>query len=245
MSDSQRKHPDISTTTIATPVDWIEPYDSDALVQIVSPGEGSRVTSPILVVVNFDRSHPFPLILELRGSDGRLLVRQIWSLEQHPDACTYSVSMPFEIGKTPEAARLLVTQKDEFRRLMSVHSVDLTLITGSEEEAHLNTSPAHGIVIKQPDTNAVVSGDVLTVSGRTCLPVNEPLRVLLIDENGKVVGQRLAEVKVASGKECVTFSSEVPFFVDEPTGVRLIVYQDGNQLSAIQHLSSLVLTLEP
>lgn len=237
--------PSMMITAIAPPSGGIESFRSDGMVQIVSPGDGSQVISPISAVVSFDRSNRTPVIIELRGRDGRLLARQIWSLDDRAPSCAFSNLIPFEIGKTSEKGRFLVSQKDDFGRLVSVDSVDLTLLSGSRGVEILPSSPTNGIIIQQPESNAIINGGVVNVSGIACPGVDEPLRVLIVAENRKVVGQRLAEVKPDSNGECVAYKSEIHYSVDETTAVRLLVYQDGNPMSDIAHLSSLLLILEP
>jgi len=214
-------------------------------IQVISPGEVSKVVSPILVEFIFNKPFIGTYQIELHGKDGRLLVRLLRYEDLLASSQIHSVEVKFEIPKSSEDGRLSIIRKDDYGRLMDINSVDLILL--SEGESIMNPSPpqSKAIIIEQPVSEFMVEDGRVRVSGITRLSPDEPLRVVLISEDGKTVGQRLASVSKEKDDGYAAFSVEVPYDVQERTPVRLMVYQDGGQISYATHLSSLTLVLLP
>ena len=238
----------ISTPTIqaSTPQPLLENALGDMHLHVLEPGNGSRVSSPIPVTLYLKLLYDTPLVLELFGEDGRLIVRQVIAvnLDDLDILGRLALQIPFEIDPPSEPARLSVSQEDEFGRLMHLHSIELTLLSGAGAEiSDPNITPV--ITIKQPQPDEMAEGAQLKVSGEACLEGDQPLRVLLVGEDGKVVGQRLAGITPGSEAGCGEFTSQVPYEIVQDTRVRLMVYQDGNPLSDIRHLSSITISLLP
>ena len=239
--------PTSSSTSAATAAPLVDMVDrhQDSPIQIVTPGEGSRVVSPIGVVIYLDETISGPSLVELRGSDGRLIVRHVRSLDKQYSTLPMTINIKFEIASPLEVGRLLISQKDAYGRFMDVNSVDLILLSEGETKTTLSEPRTQAIRIQQPATGGEVTGGMVSVSGLTSLGSEEPLRVELITEDGKIVGQRLAGVTPGSSGAYATFTAEVPYSVVQDTPVRVIVYQDGNPISAIKHLSSIEVVLTP
>jgi hypothetical protein len=70
------------------------------------------------------------------------------------------------------------------------------------------------------------------------------LRIQLVNEEGKVIGQRVASVEAGPQGQGI-FSSEVPYKVEAATPVRLVVFAIGDPVSPIRYLASRVVVLEP
>lgn len=218
----------------------------DALIQITSPGQGSVVVSPIILDMELDPNDAQTLIVELRDQDGRLLVRQLDSLlASELVTRSFSKVIRFEIREISEPGRLVVSSRDTNGRWVAVNSIDLILNSEGEPQINPQRRSDQPIVIQNPLSGSAAEGDSLAVSGLVWQEIAGPLRVLLITEDGEVVGQRLAGVLPGEGEGYYTFSTEVPYQVTEPTPVRLTVYEDGGVTSPIRHLSSLVLILNP
>lgn len=214
-------------------------------IQIIAPGEGSKVIAPISVEFIFNKPFAGTYQIELHGKDGRLLVRLLRYDDLLVSTQIHKTEVKFEIPKSSEDGRLSIIRKDEFGRLRDINSVDLILLT--EGEAIINPSPpqSQAIIIEQPVSGSVVEGGGVRVSGLTRLSPDESLRVVLINEDGKTVGQRMASVSKDKNDGYAAFSVEVPYDVQERTAVRLMVYQDGGRISYATHLSSLMLVLLP
>lgn len=241
----------VVTTPSPTPVITDSPLEEgpdskqEAPIAINSPGEGSRVLSPIRLSINLVNRDTETYQIELRGVDGRLIVRQVMALDNDNPSGHLESDLKFEIPTPFEEGRLVISQKDEHGRLMDLNSVDLTLLSEGGARLIQPESINQMIVILQPISGESIAGGVLAVSGITRLRPDQPLRVELITEDGKVVGQRLAGVGSISSAGYLTFEAEVPYTIAETTPVRLIVFQNGGLISSQRHLSSIEVVLNP
>jgi len=234
----------IPTTVIKTATLTLTEILPGVPVHILSPGEGSKVISPIEMMFFLDVKPENPIITELYGSKGQMLVRHVHLVDVEHDKPTYTLFVPYELSTNSEFGRLSIVLKDEYGRYEHIHSVDLLL--GNEGYAQLNAANINPVItITQPSGKDIIEGGLLIITGEVCLEITEPLRVILVDENGKVVGQRLAAVDSSDHFGCPIFTSEVPYIVEEQTSVRLMVYKEGSPLSDFDHLSSLLIVLKP
>ena len=64
------------------------------------------------------------------------------------------------------------------------------------------------------------------------------LYIELIDEKGKVVGQRTIGMESVPGEDYARFSGEVPFTVTQATPVRLTVYESASRIPGYTHIST-------
>jgi hypothetical protein len=85
----------------------------------------------------------------------------------------------------------------------------------------------------------------LIVTGRALPRADQPLKVMLVAEDGRVLGQRLAGVTTPIPGDYGNFITEVPYKVSEVTQVLLVVYEDGGQTSPISLLTSISIVLAP
>lgn len=233
--------PDISTTP--TP----EPDIPYGRIQILSPGPASRVASPFSLRA-FLRAGPTGKVhIELQGEDGRLLMREIKAIGTNDGAqLNIATEMKFEIAAAAEAGRIVVSIEDKYGRLMSLASMDVILLSLGESDINQPGDLKEIIVIEEPKANALIQGGEVRVSGEARPVSDKPLVVELQSTDGHIAGinhmVHVDEVVVGShGK----FSVDVPYSVEEPTKVRLVVWERGDRIPGIVHLSSLEVMLSP
>jgi hypothetical protein len=129
--------------------------------------------------------------------------------------------------------------------LIDVNSVNLILLSAGMTELNPYSALWQRIIIQEPGPKALIVGGVLVVSGRVRPTVEQPLKIMLITEDGRTVGQRLASVSIPIPGDYGTFAAEVPYSVAEMTSALLIVLEDGGQISDISHLASREVILAP
>jgi hypothetical protein len=102
------------------------------------------------------------------------------------------------------------------------------------------------LIIEEPVPQALIQGGKLIISGRA-LPNNpeQPLRVMLVAENGQVLGQRLAGVEFQKPGNYGKYVAEVPYTVTDLTPALLVIYEEGEPMTDIAHLSSIPVMLAP
>jgi hypothetical protein len=155
------------------------------------------------------------------------------------------MQLPFEISATAEMGRLVVSAEDVFGRLIDLNSVNLVLLSTGKTELNPTNALWQRIVIQEPAPMALIQGGTLLVSGLAQPEGDLPLQVLLVAEDGRVVGQRLAGVNPTTPGGYGTFSAEVPYSVEELTPARLTVSEDGGLISPLAHLASIEVQLSP
>ncbi|MEA3440123.1 MAG: hypothetical protein U9R58_07560 [Chloroflexota bacterium] len=217
-----------------------------APLHIISPGGSSRVIPPIELSAELFQNDAAYLIIELRGSDGRLLVRHLLApIAESEIPVSLVLDINYGIPNHTENGRLLLLTKDHQGRWIDVNSVNLRLFDSGVAEIYPAVSNKGAITIQEPFAASVIEGGSVFVSGLAYAGVNGPLRVQLVSDRGKVVGQRLAGISTNVSEGYLRFSVEVPYEVKGMTPVRLVVYEGGGIVSEIAHLSSVELSLKP
>ena len=215
-------------------------------IQINQVGELSKVRSPIQVNVRLASRVGKVARVELFGEDGRLLARQVRVFEVLPWwFASMNDPLDFEISAIAEVGRLVVSVEDIYGRLIDLNSVNLILMSAGENEFTPNSTLLQSIYIQEPVPQALIIVGKVVVSGLARPNTDHPLRIELITQDGRVLGQRLAAVTGIEPGGFGTFITEVSYTVTEPTPVRLVVYEDGEIISPMTHLASVEIMLSP
>lgn len=243
--------PRSTTTPTRTPSPTITPTASDtprpeiplAAIRIQRPAPLSRVTSPLEVNAVLETGAGGVYRLELLGEDGRLLTRQV--LEYSGVRVNTSVNLEFEIPGVAETGRLQVYTLDQFGRFIALSSSNVILMSVGQDEYNTSADLRERVFIQRPDPEDLIVGGSLSIFGKAWPNETEPLLVELIAENGAVVGQRLVSVQAQEGEDYGIFEAEIPYQVNEPTPVRLTIYEDIDRIPGKTHISTLEIILNP
>ena len=184
--------------------------------------------------------------IELRGAGGRLIARQVkipatipWSSEK------ISVKLSYEIRTTAEAGRLTISVDDQHGRTMDLNSVNILLLPTGAAELIPSSALKQAIIIQDPAPGKVIKDGTVLVSGLARTDLRHPLKVELISEDGKILGQRLATNPQSTTELYGEFTAEVPYSVTGSTPARLIIFEDEENRDEITHLSSVEIVLKP
>lgn len=229
-------------TPTATPLPPL-PFSA---VQIISPGPASRVISPFLVSTLFLAGPKGLVRLELLGEDGRLLMREVRTYDASPYAqVNAGFEVTFEIPGVAEAGRVQIAVEDKAGRIMALASTEVILLAIGETEINPPGDFLENIVIEQPLANALIQGGTVRVSGLARPRGAQPLMIELQLADGRVVGSRQVAVTAQGGRGFESFSIEVPYTVTVPTYARLVIWERGERIPGIIHLSSVEVLLSP
>ncbi|MBN2550939.1 MAG: hypothetical protein JXB15_17380 [Anaerolineales bacterium] len=232
----------LSTPPTATPL----PETPEGRIQIFRYGELSLVTSPIQVSAKLTSQVGKVVRVELYGEDGRMLARQVKIFGTLPwQVGNVNTTLDFEISGAAETGRLVISVEDVFGRLIDVNSVNLILLSTGVTELNPPTAVNQKIVIQEPAPKALIQGGLVYVAGLAQPNKDLPLRVALIAEDGRVLGQRLAGVSIPVPGGYGFFAAEVPYTVAAATEVLLVVYEEGQPVSDITYLSSTIILISP
>ncbi len=218
----------------------------DARIQIYQLGELSKVISPINVSLRLTCGDGKVVRIELHGEDGRLLARDVRQYERVPwDAARIGMNLDFEINAAAELGRLVISAEDSFGRLIEVNSMNLILLSHGLTELNPPSGLQQRIIIQDPQEKTLVQGGKLIISGRARPETSQPLRVMLVAEDGRILGQRLAGVTVIVPGDYGTFLAEVPYTITDVTPALLTVFEEGGTVSEVSFLTSLKVILAP
>jgi hypothetical protein len=213
-----------------------------------SPGQMSRLTSPIQFSASLEPGPSGKVEIALLGEDGRILYRNLIRYTTQ-DWVLVSDNVEFSIAAAAEAARLQISTEDEHGRMMALASVDLVLLSMGDDDLNPPTDLLEPLIIREPVPNTLIMGGKVVVTGLARTSGEQPLLVELVDAKGAVVGYRQAVVTLPADpwatEGYATFKAEVPYTVGEATWVRLAVSAFEDRLPGPTHLSSLVILLGP
>lgn len=228
-----------ATNTPAPPI-------PDARIQIYRLGELSKVVSALDVSLRLTCGYAKVVRIELYGEDGRLLARDVRTYNKVPwEAARIGMSLDFEISAAAELGRLVISAEDPNGRLIEVNSMNLILLSQGITELNPASGLQQRIIIQDPVEKTLIQGGKLIISGRARPETTQPLRVMLVGEDGRILGQRLAGVTTVVPGDYGTFLAEVPYSVSEVMPALLTVFEEGGTMSEISFLTSLNVVLAP
>jgi hypothetical protein len=218
----------------------------EVAIQIFTPGPLSKVVSPLLVRAFLRPGANGRIRLELLGEDGRLLVRQVLVFNAPPRRkVNLSVEVDFEIAAVAETGRLRLSVDDQYGRTTDLTSVDLILLSSGEADINPPGDLRAPIIIEEPEAYSRIEGGEVIVSGLARPTNDQPLKIEIIDQTGKIIGERLAAVAESADGGHRPFATSVTYRVDEPTRALLLVIERGTRILGPVQISSLESVFSP
>lgn len=215
-------------------------------IQILGPGPGSKVVSPFLLRAALIPGPNGVVRIELLGEDGRLLMREVKVYNVAPGArISLGSEVKFEISAVAEAARAQILVEDNHGRTLSLASVDLILLSIGDADINPVVDTLENIIIEEPAANALIQGGQVLVSGLARLRSDQPLMIEIQTDDGRVVGTRQVSVISPESGGHGTFAIEVPYTLSVTTRARLFIWERGERIPGLSHLSSLEVMLSP
>jgi hypothetical protein len=226
----------ISNPGIAQPVESIT---------ILSPGDGSVVTSPIEVTALVQPGAENLVRVSLVDKQGDLLSRQVMGVNgSHLDVLEWITMLAFEIPGENTPAILSVTTLDHAQRPIAVRTVELTLQGAGDVKIEPTDFSDPWLMIAEPDPGTVINTSPLAVIGQVT-PINDnPVIFSLVnDRGGAIVARQLIVVEPG---ETIDFEISLPFSSTSTIrDMRLIIRQTSLISGVYAILDSLPITIEP
>jgi hypothetical protein len=180
----------------------------------VYPGAGSVLTSPIAIAAQLPSEAKF-LRVELHGTDGRLLARQVLPA----GASQFEVSLDFEIPRAREEARLSLSIDDALGRTVELSSIGVTL--ASEGSSTIEPTQSISVLeITDPLQDTDLTGGRLTISGRAGI-ADDPVHIEVLTSTGRV----LAADDTYPSEDTGTFGLELAYRLDGSEKVLVVASQ--------------------
>ena len=215
-------------------------------ITILTPGEGSILTSPINLSAEI---HPDPsglIRVTLTSRNGDLLARKL----MHVDAVNgttpihFNTNLVFEIPSDNTEALMTLAIQDDTYRTISLRSVLVNLTSESEMSLQPMMPKKPWLEITQPQPLDNISGGQFFITGSVTPMTNRPILFELISESGRVVGSSILAVETPG--EMLDFKIRLYYtYITKLTDVRLTVRQTLYPYNDIVILDSLCLTATP
>ena len=214
-------------------------------ITILSPGEGSLLTSPISLSSEIMPDPQGMIRVTLSSRNGDLLARQVIRVKTNGTSPTlFTTDIHFEIPSEQTEALLTLAVQDAFFRTISVRSVVVTLASTGETALQPPTSVEPWSDITHPQSGEEVDGGELSISGSVTPISNRPITIELVSEGGRVVGS--THLPIQTPGEKLDFNVNLYYsYIKEATDARLVLRQNHYPYDEAAILDSLTLTVLP
>jgi len=219
---------------------------SPPIIQIKSPGTGSKVTSPFLLEANYICSADGLSTISMTDANNDLLFRKILRSDcSSGEVIDLKLPVYFDTPKENFLSRISINLNDPFNRPLALSSVDVRLVTNNELILAVGENkPA--IKITAPQEGAVINGNSIFMSGEI-LPASDRAVILeIMTQSGKIIGTAQVPILQITEGEYFPFTAQITTkSINEKTNVRLIVRQLGSLITVDTAIHSVEFFLEP
>ena len=234
--------PTLSPTIAPTFTQTTIPGHDPAAIQIFAPGPMSKVVSPITLRMHIIGGESGKIQVDLYGEDGRLLARNVKSVQPGGRGVDQHIDIPFEIRAAAEVGRITISTLDKVGRIQYLNSVRVLLLSSGSNEITPPGNPSEPVGVFSPDLDEPVSGGVLNLRGDVW-PFNlNPVVLELIDPEGKSIGLRILTVESLQPQ---MFETTIPYRVFVPTSARLTIRQEDDRINGMFYVYSQEVSLNP
>lgn len=235
------QNPDPQPTTTAG-------ISRQALVQIDSPGPGSKVRDFVWVRANVYPGDKGNVNLLLTGEDGRTVAsRELTYSTWTTGWLSIAEQLEFSPAAASEKALLSVYTRDGYGRIVSLASVPVLMLQVGPEEIELPGFHGDPFVVAYPLPGSAAQNGTLHIEGFSHLSRSGKGRVELIQSDGSVLAtQEVSFAPVVSGDGYSAFTTDLAYQVGQRMPVRLTFRQVSSEYGlATTELSSAIIYLDP
>ena len=214
-------------------------------ISIITPGDGSVLTSPIHIAAELNHEASSLVRIALINDKNITIARKLLRIDKGEDnAIRFETDLYFEIPIEATEALLTVSTLDDSHRIQSLRSVTLNINAEGQSTVQAQLSNEPWLVIDEPRPEETISGGQITVSG-TIHPINDsPIRFDLVKPSGAVIGTY--QLLVTNPNEAIRFNSTLPYsFITTTTDIRLVIRQLSDEFAIDVILESVPIYLVP
>jgi hypothetical protein len=233
-----------SHTAAAPPTAVGQPPDEAIL--ILSPGPGSRLTSPIHLQGQADPTFEQTLAVKLLGDDGSQLASLPASLQAEAgQRGPFQAEIPFSVSQPRQAFLQVFSTSPRDGGVTHLASVGVQLVPAGPQDIRTVQPHPEQIAIRQPQAGATVNGGSLHVAGFGLAGFEQTLVIDLYN----VEGHKLAETPVIVNAPDIgqpgPFEADLTYSLTQPGPGRLVVRDISPAFGGDTHLASVEVTLQP
>jgi hypothetical protein len=242
-TDEPANPADVTPTAVVDPA-IIPP----ATIVINQPGNGSKVTSPLVVTGVSDSSFEQSIVARLITADGTeiaVVPGQIGSpLGERGE---YEITIDFDVTEVTPAFIQVFTDNPMDGGVTHLSSVGIQLLPASEagqEEIIENPDTQAHIVITSQANGDVVSGGTITIEGFGRPTFESTFVVEMTDAEGNLMGREAVTVNAPMGQYGY-FTVAFPYQVTEEMPARVVVRDVSPAHGGDAFVSSVLVRLNP
>lgn len=236
-----------------------QPPSLPAYIQILSPGAGSKITSPVKISGESNSTFEQNLLVEIYDESGSRIANTFTTIKgDYGTRGTFSVEVYFSVAKE-QAGRVVVwDQSAADGRVLHLASSEVTLRPVGGKAEIITAKPAPGLIqVNLPAAGAQVSGGKLKVEGYGGPVFESQFSVALckIGAAGKAdpicgtEGNRLAGanafIKATDAGQPGPFSVELTYKVSAKTQAWIVVYDNSARDGGLIFVDSRNVVLMP
>jgi len=217
----------------------------DESIQILSPGPGSRVLSPIQISGEADPTFEQTLVVTVLLADGtELTTVPVQIMADIGQRGPFSAEIPFTFsGETQGFIQVYATSARD-GGVTHLSSVGVTFAdSGSENIIPVEAGPEQ-IFISQPQQGETITGGVAHVEGFALAGFEQTLIVDALDQEGNVIGSQPLIVQAPDLGQPGPFTADVPYTLTTAGAGRIVVRDPSPAFGGDVHLSSVEIDLE-
>jgi len=219
----------IPPTPTATDTSTPPPGMSSGAIQITSPGQMSKVISPLEVRMSVAAGNNSKVYLALYSEDGSLLYDRLLNLAVPSSGQYIFEKIPFEIRAAAEIGILQVTTRDSTGVLMALDTVRVLLLSSGVSQINPPGNDLYErVALETPSAHSTASGGMLIVKG-VYLPFNsQPLVLELVGVNGKSLNSNRTVTVTSLDSQAI--DTTLSYKVDAQTQAYLVIHQQDDVL---------------
>lgn len=236
-----------------------QPPAVPAYIQILAPGAGSKITSPVKISGDSNSTFEQNLLVEILDESGKRIANTFTTIKGELGARgTFSAEVYFSVSKE-QAGRVVVwDQSAADGRVLHLASSEVTLRPAGGSAQIVTAKPAPGLIqINAPAAGAQISGGKLKVEGYGGPVFENQFSVALckIGADGKTdpicgtEGNRLAGanafIKAPDAGQPGAFSVELSYTVSAKTQAWVVVYDNSARDGGLIFVDSRGVVLMP
>jgi hypothetical protein len=215
-------------------------------ILILSPGPGSRLTSPIHLQGMSDPTFEQTLAVRLLADNGSQLASVSTTIQADAgQRGAFKVDIPFSVGQTQQGFLQVFATSPRDGGVTHLASVGVQLASGGSADIHPAEPHAEQIAIRQPQPGETVSGGRLHVAGFGLGGFEQTLVIDIYDAEGNQLAEQPVMVKAPDLGQPGPFEADLSYTLAQPGPGRVVVRDVSPAFGGDTHLMSVEVRLQP
>jgi hypothetical protein len=222
---------------------FTRPHES---IMILTPGSGSRVTSPVHISGVSDPTFEQNLVIRVLLADGTEVVESFTTIQAElGERGPFELDLEINLGSEENIFIQVFDTSARDGGIVHLSSVGVLFTPTGPEDIVVNDPYPEQIAIFQPGMGDTISGGTVRVEGFALAGFEQTLLVEVLDQDGDVIASEHVMVEAPDLGIPGPFEAEIEYMVPESMPGRIVVRDISPAHGEEAHLSSVEVTLEP